>query len=306
MTLGIPWFALLVLLVLGVTVAVLIGASARRWIGAILTVLLVVLCGLAVVRVSWNASPVRQVRLGRAPPLVHARDQDRETTLASSAPAAGSQPVTLEAEDTLIALDTEAPAPAKAARPAWVDRKPTQVGEAYQVSVASGPQEKLGECAPALDEQLKKAVAAYVDEYLGPGAAGNRRASDVIAYDLGYIKKHLVKAGSPFEEKLQMSFGPMYQTYALLEFGPAFRHELDARRGDLERYALEVARAYRLRGLALGFAAVLGLLAVVFSYLRLDAATRGSYRGRLRFLAATAILIVMVAGTWLARSVMWM
>jgi uncharacterized integral membrane protein len=67
-----------------------------------------------------------------------------------------------------------------------------------------------------------------------------------------------------------------------------------------------VATAYRLRGLALGFGAVLCLLSVVFGYFRLDTATRGYYTGRLQFLAATAILIVIVAGALLATRVMWM
>ena len=98
----------------------------------------------------------------------------------------------------------------------------------------------------------------------------------------------------------------MYQTHALLEFGPAFRKELDSRRGELERYVRETATAYRLRGLALGFGAVLCLLSVVFGYFRLDTATRGYYTGRLQFLAATAILIVIVAGALLASRVMWM
>ena len=157
-----------------------------------------------------------------------------------------------------------------------------------------------------MDLQLKKAVAAYIDDYFGPEAAGKCRVSDIIKYDLGYIKKHLVKRGNVFEEKLQMSFGPMYQTHALLEFGPEFRKELDGRRGDLERYAREVAIAVpvagpgpRLRGRAVP-------AGVVFGYFRLDTATRGYYAGRLQFLAATAILIVIVAGALLASRVMWM
>jgi putative salt-induced outer membrane protein YdiY len=157
-----------------------------------------------------------------------------------------------------------------------------------------------------LDQQLNKAVAAYIDDYFEPETAGACRVSDIIRYDMGYIKKHLVKRGNTFEEKLQMSFGPMYQTHALLEFGPEFRKELENRRGDLKTYARERAIAFRLRGLALGFGAVLCLLTVIYGYLRLDTATRGYYAGRLQFLAATAILIVIVAGAWLASRVMWM
>lgn len=298
------WFAMLLLLVLGVTVAVLLAsAPARRWLPAILTVLLVAFCGLAVVRVSVRPAPALTAEFRHAEATVSGPVRPERTAPASPA-AADAEPMTLEADDTLIALDKADRSDSLPPRPGWADRKPTQVRDVYQVSVASGPQEKLSECAPALDEQLKKAVAAYIDDYSGLEAVGNRRASDLIAYDPGYIKTHLVKSGCLFEEKLQMSFGPMYQTHALLEFGPAFRAELDGRRGDVQRYAREVAMVFRLRGLALGFAAVLSVLAVVFGYLRLDATCRGSCRGRLRFLAATAILVVVVAGTWLARSVM--
>lgn len=300
------WFAMLLLLVLGVTIAVLASAAARRWVPAILTVLLVAFCGLAVARISVHPAPALTAEFRHSEAIGKGPARPEETGPASPGPATDSGPVTLEAEDVLIALDEQAAADTLPPRPEWVDRKPTQVGDAYQVSVASGPQEKPGECAAALDEQLKKAVAAYIDEYLGPEAVGNRRVSDLITYDPGYIKSHLIKSGGLFEEKLKMSFGPMFQTHALLEFGPAFRTELDGRRGDLQRYAREVAMAYRLRGLACGFAAVLSLLAVVFGYLRLDAATRGSSRGRLRFLAATAILVVVVVGVKLAQSVMWM
>lgn len=296
------WFSLLLLLVLGVTIAVLVSAAARRWIPAILAVLLVVLCGLAVVRVSVAPAPALTAEFGHSEQIADGPGRPAKPALGSA--ASEPQPATADREETLIVLERDSSTDAPPQRPDWVDREPTQSGDVCQVSVASGPQEKPGECGPALDEQLKKAVAAYIDEYLGTTAAGNRRVSDVIAYDLNYIKSHLVKSGSLFEERLQMSFGPMYQTHALLEFGPTFRTELDGRRGDLQRYAREVAMVFRLRGLALGFAAVLSLLAVVFGYLRLDASSRGSCRGRLRFLAATAILVVMVAGTWLARSVM--
>jgi hypothetical protein len=297
-------FVFILLLVLGLTVVVRLGASATRLGLTLLAVFLVVLGGVAVVRLSAISSPVLTAHSAESSPIVQVRA--KKSAKAAPAPAAKEELLAEAPDETAIPLGGEAGNAPNTPRPAWVDRDPLQVGDAYQVSVSSGPQEKMGECPPALDEQLNKAVAAYIDEYFGSKAAGQYRVSDLIQYDLGYIKKHLVKRGSTFEEKLQMSFGPMYQMHALLEFGPAFRKELDGRRGDLERHAREVAIAFRLRGLALGFGAVLCLLAVLFSYLRLDAASRGYYTGRLQFLAATAILIVMVAGALLASRVMWM
>jgi hypothetical protein len=297
-------FALTLLLVFGLAVIVRVGASAARLGLTLLAGFLVFLGGVAAWRLAAIPSAVLAAHSAESSSIVQVRA--KKTAKAASAPAPKEGLLAEAPDETAIPLGGETDSMAPAPRPAWVDRDPLQVGDVYQVSVSSGPQEKMGECPPALDEQLKKAVAAYVDEYLGSEAAGQCRVSDLIQYDLGYIKKHLVKRGSTFEEKLQMSFGPMYQIHALLEFGPAFRKELDGRRGDLERHAREVAIAFRLRGLALGFGAVLCLLAVLFGYFRLDTATRGYYTGRLQFLAATAILIVMVAGALLASRVMWM
>lgn len=297
-------------LVFWILVLVLVLAVASRAVGwaarlglAALTVLLVLLAGVAVYRLRAMPAPIEVAYSAEdSQPVipVHAKKPAK----LPPAPVEKDKPAIEEAEESAIPLEAElgkTPAPA---RPAWVDSEPARAGDVYRVAVSSGPQEKLGECRPALEQALNKAVAAYIDEYFGPSAAGQLRPSDVIVYDQGYIHKHLVKPGHTFEEKLKLSFGPMYQTHALLEFGPAFRGELDSRRGQLERYVRETATAYRLRGLALGFAAVLCLLGVVFSYFRLDTATRGYYTGRLQFLAATAILVVIVAGALLASRVL--
>ena len=295
---------LILLTVFGLAVMVRVAGAAARFGLTLLAVFLVLLCGVAVWRLSAMPAPVLTAYSAESAPIVQV--QAKKSAKAAPAPTLKEELLVEEPDETAIPLRGEAGKAAKPPRPAWVDREPVQVGDAYQVSVSSGPQEKMAECPPALDLQLSKAVAAYVDEYLGPHAAANWRVSDLISYDLSYIKKNLVKRGNVFEEKLQMSFGPMYQMHALLEFGPKFRKELDGRRGDLERHARDVAIAFRLRGLALGFGAVLCLLAVAFGYLRLDTATRGYYTGRLQFLAATAILVVVVAGALLASRVMWM
>lgn len=282
-------------------------ASAARLGLAVLTVLLVLLAGVAVWRLTALPAPVRVAFSAEESPAVipvHAKKPAKP----SPRPAVKDQ-VAAEAEESegaVIPLEAEPGKTPVPVRPAWIDSEPEQAGDIYRVAVSSGPQEKLGECRPALEQELRKAVAAYIDEYFGTAAAARLRPSHVIVYDTGYVHKHLIKPGHTFEEKLRLSFGPMYQTHALLEFGPAFRAELDGRRGELERYVRETATAYRLRGLALGFGAVLWLLSVVFAYFRLDTATRGYYTGRLQFLAATAILIVIVAGALLANRVIWM
>lgn len=297
-------------LVLGILLLVFVLAVVSRAFApaarlglAVLTVLLVLLAGVAVWRAAAMPAPVPVAFSAEESPAVipvHAKKPAK----ASPEPAAKDNPAAEEADESAIPLEADPGKTPLPARPTWVDSQPERVGDVYRVPVSSGPQEKLGECGPALEQELKKAVVVFIDEYFGRSAAGKLRPSDVIAYDLGYIQKQLVKPGHTFEEKLQLSFGPMYQTQVLLEFGPAFCKELDGRRGELERHVRETAMAHRLRGLALGFGAVLCLLSVVFAYFRLDTATRGYYTGRLQFLAATAILSVIVAGAVLASRLM--
>jgi len=274
--LAMNWAGLLVVVLLASIVLILVvrAVVSRTWVG--LTLLMMLLMASLLTVAYLNVGTVRSTHPVSTYPVTGSPNGEVWTdetvaTAAIVAASAGSAENAAGADDpdeSAIQLETATGKGAKSKRPAWVDRAPVQLGEAYQVSVASGPQEKLAECRPALDGQLQRAVNAYVDEYLGSEATGKHRASDIVTYDLGYIKKHLVKPGNIFEEKLQMSFGPMYQTHALLEFGPEFRRELDGRQGDLERFAQEVAIARRLRRLAIGFGAVFSLLAVGFAWLR--------------------------------------
>jgi hypothetical protein len=162
----------------------------------------------------------------------------------------------------------------------------------------------MGQCRPALDEALEQAVSDYVDEYLGRVYGENFKASSVVHYDADYVREHLVK--ETFDDKEDFFFGPMYQSHALIEFTPAFREVLDARRTDVDRQWQQVVVGSRLVGVALVFGVILAFLAVISGYFRLDTATRGFYTARLQFLAAVAILAVIVAGALLARNVHWM
>ena len=244
-----PLLALMLVLVLVLAVASrAVGWAARLGLAA-LTVLLVLLAGVAVYRLRAMPAPIEVAYSAEdSQPVipVHAKKPAK----LPPAPVEKDNPAVEEAEESAIPLEAEpgkTPAPA---RPAWVDSEPARAGDVYRVAVSSGPQEKMGECSPALDEQLNRAVAAYIDEYLGSEAAGQCRVSDVIRYDLDYIKKHLVKRGSSFEEKLQMSFGPMYQTHALLDFGATRRYPRRVIEGyrKLFRGALEGDRAGLLAG----------------------------------------------------------
>jgi hypothetical protein len=82
----------------------------------------------------------------------------------------------------------------------------------------------------------------------------------------------------------------MYNLHQLLVFDDSVNQEID------RRYR-ESHRAGRLAYTGAGAALLLGLIATMFGYLKLDTLTRGYYTGRLRAAATAAILaLAMVAG----------
>jgi hypothetical protein len=174
-------------------------------------------------------------------------------------------------------------------RPEWVEAEPVLVGEVATWPVASGVHVLKQDCRRALDEALQSATAEYVDWLLG-----RERASAWVDFTAQYIRTRLVRPENVYHEVIQTSVGPVHQTHALLEFGEAFRHELD-----------ELRATSRLLQVGLAAALVLGVVAALYSYFRLDTATRGYYTRRLQFAAAGAILGWVAAGLLLAWKIPW-
>ncbi len=170
-------------------------------------------------------------------------------------------------------------------RPAWVEAPPTKDGALEQVSVTSGPHYSLGEARRQLAEAVKTAADDYVDRHLGVNDAAR-----YIHYE--------VQPVNTYEERPEFSFGPMYQTHALLQFDDAFRRQA-------EQDWKEAVTLSRLVKIGLGGAAMFLLLAVAAGYLKADNATRGFYTRRLRFGAATVILALAAAVFFAVRWIPW-
>ncbi len=210
-------------------------------------------------------------------------------------------------EDALtIEVDTEAGSVVIPPRPSWVESEDVRAGDVHLTAVSSGPHETERECRTYLDRELQRAVAQYIDWYLGKVYDERFQASSFVRYDLDEIKRRLVAPDKIYHEVIKVSFGPMHQMHAQLHFDQAFRRELDGRRAELDRHWREWVVSGRLWGTALGFSVVLALMGVFFGYSRLDTATRGFYTGRLQFLATIAILTVLTAGALLARQILLM
>jgi hypothetical protein len=170
-----------------------------------------------------------------------------------------------------------------AARPAWVDAQPQLLdgGQTYRTSITVGPYSTSLECDAHLPEELQKALDRYVDAYLGPETAG------IVRLPTNYLREHLVL--ERWEEIRSFSVGPMTQLHVWLQFNRDVKNRI------LEEHQRAVV-AQRLRAVTSWAAAGLSLLVVCFAYLKIDLATAGAYRGRLRLAAAAAILgLVCVA-----------
>jgi hypothetical protein len=173
-------------------------------------------------------------------------------------------------------------------RPAWVDSPPNKKGEIERIAVSSGPHVTAGEARRQLEEAIRQAAADYVNHHLG---ANN--AAQYISY------QDEVKIVDDYEEVAEFSIGPMRQAHALLEFDETFR-------GKIEQEWKEALTLSRLMKTGLGSAAVFLLLSVILGYFRADTATRGYYTRRLRFGAATVILVLAAAIYVAVRYIPWM
>ena len=151
-----------------------------------------------------------------------------------------------------------------AARPAWVDREDRDEGSVHQISVCSGPYLRQREARKELGRQLQKATDEYINEFLA-----NASAARWLGYDEARIRQTLVSSRNIYDEKvISPSFGVMYQSHALLEFGPEFHR-------DVERAWHQIVARAQLAKLALAAVAVLGTLVLLFSYFHADTATQG-------------------------------
>ena len=163
-------------------------------------------------------------------------------------------------------------------RPAWIDAPPQVVDDAYQMSISVGPYTTRAECDAKLPEALQEALDQYVEVCLGD------QTVDRVRLPVEYLRKEIVK--EQWEETRQHSVGPMVWLHVLLKFDRKLKDQV------LEAYGrATVNRRLQLVGAwaALG----LGLLTVAFGYLKIDMATGGAYRGRLRLGIAAVILGVI-------------
>ncbi len=165
-------------------------------------------------------------------------------------------------------------------RPDWVEAPPRRVADAYEIAVATDPFATRLECEARLPQALERAVAQYAAVYLGDDEAASQ-----IRLPLDFLRTKVV--AEEWEEPFDSSVGPMVRIHALLRFDRAANAQID------QAWQRRVVEA-RLWGLGRALGGVLATLAVAWAYLRLDLATGGAYRWRLRMASALVILAILL------------
>lgn len=177
-------------------------------------------------------------------------------------------------------------------RPEWIGSEPKLKGKIHAIAVSSGPYATPAQAKRALDEALVKATNEYIADQLS-----SELAPKLLGYDARTIKQRFIK--DEYHDVARYSVGWMHENFALLEFGPEFRRDLDAR-------WTKVRATSRLAQTGLISGGALLLLTSIFGYFRVDNATRGYYTGRLQFMTAAAILAVVGGGAVLAQWIHWL
>lgn len=178
--------------------------------------------------------------------------------------------------------------------PVWVESRSVREGSLHRQAVHSDYHATERDSWRALDDELRLATTEYIAEYLN-----DSNAPLLVDYSLQEIKTRLLKPENVHHEIREFGFGIMHQTHALLEFPPEFRQELDRR----WHQVTHAGRVIMTGGVFLG---VVLLLCLFLGYLRIEQRTRGSFSARLPFVAAAAILALILAGTlWTGSHATW-
>lgn len=232
---------------------------------------------------------------------------DNATISEDAASTDDATPISESAEPHKLAVEPTTNFHYLTPRPDWVETEAVANDEYYQVAVESGLYPKKRTAQQTLREEVKTTVDRYVNDYLGSEFASTlagysieeRQVGETQTINLRLDGKSFEIARDRFDEQVEFDYAVMNQSHALVKFDKNVQQALD------QRWS-KVRATSRLFQMGLGAGAILLLLGTMFSYLKLDTATRGYYTGRLQFGAAAAILAIVAAGVVFANRIPWM
>jgi len=242
-------------------------------------------------------SPEGKAGVGKArvpPPSRESAPPKAKSKPADASPPAAAKPIPPPAADkpspppaAKVPVVAEKPASGpkelpSSPRPEWLDR-PTRVsGGVYEAVVTAGPWDTRADCDASLPDAVERGVDQFVTQYLGEEAAGQ------IRLPMDYVNAEILK--ERYAETVDSpSFGRMTRLHALLQFDRKVKDRIDQEWSGVQKEWARIRMERRLVYAGGGLAGILLLLSVVYGYLKIDLATKGAYRGRLRVLSAAMI-----------------
>ena len=160
-------------------------------------------------------------------------------------------------------------------RPAWVDAPPKRVGNVERYVVSSGPWKTFNECATALDS----VIMGTVQEYMRTTFDAEIDSAEMLRR-LGITESYVRQSicTDQYVETTTHDFAgideEMHNVHVLMEFDPAAQRYL-------EQCWNEHQQRENLVAVSLGGGGVFGLLALIYSLLKVDTWTKGYYSKRL-------------------------
>jgi hypothetical protein len=160
------------------------------------------------------------------------------------------------------AKSNQAGVPAKAQPPSWVNAPPTLENNCYKMSVRAGPYTTPLECQRELHKALQGAVAEYAELSFGPEAAAVRLPDS----DLQQLVCDRWTKVQPME--IGGSSQDMVTLHALLIFDAPAQQRIKAEAQRIKAEAQRLVIGQRVKGGALVFGGVIGLLALTWGGLK--------------------------------------
>jgi len=201
--------------------------------------------------------------------------------------------------------DAASPDPAKPNGdvPAWVHTPPKRVGRVYRRTVVSDPFSTDRECQGQLDDRMMGITCQYIDDLLGtgrhsdsgdpmPDAQRARRRLARMKITPAYLRRTVCTdeyheyVETPVNELAGADMGRMRRIHLLMEFGDDVRTDIKDRWREAELVG-------RLSAVGGGVALLMGCVAIVFGYLKLDTATKGYYTRRLQLVAGLVTIALL-------------
>lgn len=283
-----------VAVVISAGVLVLTIARSRRAVAALM---LASGAGLLVAYVAGGVFSSQNSRSVRSTHHVHqpaASDHSSGTAQVVMTVTDGNSQPALEAGNTPVgSIDLTGNRPVAPSPPAWVG-KPDRTMDGVHIHVV-----KVGPYVTEIDGQSKLAAEAerysreYIERTVSPAAAAQ------VSIDPGYLNKNVI--AETWAETSNHEFGgetqPMVVLHARLEYTPETRTYFE------NQWAAFKAER-NLFGIGIIALAFVGVAGTVFSYFRLDTATKGYYTMPLK-LAAAAVGVSICVVAWYFGANAW-